>query len=120
LYYYSVDQQSEQRTGRLVLEERLNDVAIDPESSGSNVYNNPYASLSIQQQRTRLPIFKVCIVVSLMIVYLCILESKSYHLSIGTISNAGDCGRNRMRQEYSSATGEFANDQLEVVRYSIY
>uniref|UniRef100_A0A0N5AN95 RNA helicase n=1 Tax=Syphacia muris TaxID=451379 RepID=A0A0N5AN95_9BILA len=44
--------------GLLVLEDRLTESAADGESCRSIVYNNPYLSLSIQQQRARLPIFK--------------------------------------------------------------
>ncbi|TKR77725.1 hypothetical protein L596_018643 [Steinernema carpocapsae] len=44
--------------GSLVLEERSEATATSSEPSTSIVYNNPYASLSIQQQRGRLPIFK--------------------------------------------------------------
>ncbi|CAB3401390.1 unnamed protein product [Caenorhabditis bovis] len=45
------------RTGPLVFEERQPEAAT---TSGGDlqVYNNPYASLNIQQQRIRLPIFK--------------------------------------------------------------
>lgn len=35
------------------------DVSIDDSAGTSFVYNNPYLSMSIQQQRSRLPIFKV-------------------------------------------------------------
>ncbi|KAK0416889.1 hypothetical protein QR680_012737 [Steinernema hermaphroditum] len=44
--------------GSLVLEERAESSAAASEPSASIVYNNPYSSLSIQQQRGRLPIFK--------------------------------------------------------------
>ena len=42
-----------------VFEERTQATGSDEASTSSAVYNNPYASLSIQQQRARLPIFKV-------------------------------------------------------------
>lgn len=47
------------RTGPLVFEERQTE---QPTTSGDSfsAHNNPYASLSIQSQRSRLPIFKVC------------------------------------------------------------
>ncbi|VDM39709.1 unnamed protein product [Toxocara canis] len=46
------------RSGPLVLEERLAESSVEVDSGCSIVYNNPYISLSIQQQRSRLPIFK--------------------------------------------------------------
>jgi len=51
------DQRANQSQKKLIYEERKD----EPSSSSdfSNIYNNPYASLSIQQQRSRLPIFKV-------------------------------------------------------------
>uniref|UniRef100_A0A914X0A8 RNA helicase n=1 Tax=Plectus sambesii TaxID=2011161 RepID=A0A914X0A8_9BILA len=51
------DRDAESKGGRPIFEERLYSSA-DADPSTSTVYNNPYASLSIQQQRTRLPIFK--------------------------------------------------------------
>uniref|UniRef100_A0A915BN31 RNA helicase n=1 Tax=Parascaris univalens TaxID=6257 RepID=A0A915BN31_PARUN len=52
------DDSWEQRNGPLVLEERLTESSVEVEAGCSIVYNNPYITLSIQQQRARLPIFK--------------------------------------------------------------
>ncbi|KHN77076.1 putative ATP-dependent RNA helicase DHX35 -like protein [Toxocara canis] len=54
----SYDDSWEGRSGPLVLEERLAESSVEVDSGCSIVYNNPYISLSIQQQRSRLPIFK--------------------------------------------------------------
>lgn len=47
------------RTGPLVFEERTTETSAAPVEDQLQVHNNPYASLNIQQQRIRLPIFKV-------------------------------------------------------------
>lgn len=52
------------------MQDRFGSDLTDPDSSVSAVKNNPYASLSVQQQRTRLPIFKVCFCCCVIIVYL--------------------------------------------------
>ncbi|VDK20676.1 unnamed protein product [Anisakis simplex] len=44
--------------GPLVLEERAAESSVEVDLGCSIVYNNPYVLLSIQQQRSRLPIFK--------------------------------------------------------------
>uniref|UniRef100_A0A914RD11 Uncharacterized protein n=1 Tax=Parascaris equorum TaxID=6256 RepID=A0A914RD11_PAREQ len=54
----TADDSWEQRNGPLVLEERLTESSVEVEAGCSIVYNNPYITLSIQQQRARLPIFK--------------------------------------------------------------
>uniref|UniRef100_F1KXB2 RNA helicase n=1 Tax=Ascaris suum TaxID=6253 RepID=F1KXB2_ASCSU len=54
----SADDSWERRNGPLVLEERLTESSVEVDAGCSIVYNNPYVSLSIQQQRARLPIFK--------------------------------------------------------------
>ncbi|CAD6190389.1 unnamed protein product [Caenorhabditis auriculariae] len=46
------------RTGPLVLEERQAETSTGTTTESLAVFNNPYASLNIQQQRIRLPIFK--------------------------------------------------------------
>ncbi|CAI2349570.1 unnamed protein product [Caenorhabditis sp. 36 PRJEB53466] len=46
------------RTGPLVFEERSSETSAPPVEEHLQVHNNPYASLNIQQQRIRLPIFK--------------------------------------------------------------
>ncbi|WKY02430.1 hypothetical protein Q1695_016021 [Nippostrongylus brasiliensis] len=47
------------RTGPLVFEDRISEPSgsVDPQDA-LTVYNNPYASLNMKQQRARLPIFK--------------------------------------------------------------
>uniref|UniRef100_A0A0N4V373 CDK5RAP1-like protein n=1 Tax=Enterobius vermicularis TaxID=51028 RepID=A0A0N4V373_ENTVE len=50
--------ETRERSGPLVLEDRSTGQGADGESLFNVVYNNPYLSLSIQQQRARLPIFK--------------------------------------------------------------
>uniref|UniRef100_A0A914BWD0 RNA helicase n=1 Tax=Acrobeloides nanus TaxID=290746 RepID=A0A914BWD0_9BILA len=45
-------------SGPLLMEERAFEPGVDENAITSIVYNNPFASLSIQQQRSRLPIFK--------------------------------------------------------------
>ena len=50
------------RSGPLVLEERIGDSSGSTGADGGAViYSNAYSALNIQQQRMRLPIFKVCI-----------------------------------------------------------
>lgn len=56
--FFPTVEEDEKHAGLLVLEDRLTESAADGESCRSIVYNNPYLSLSIQQQRARLPIFK--------------------------------------------------------------
>ncbi|CAP33531.2 Protein CBG15221 [Caenorhabditis briggsae] len=54
------DAADEPRTGPLILEEKTTETtsSAGPEDQQLKVFNNPYASLNIQQQRIRLPIFK--------------------------------------------------------------
>ncbi|KAK6040173.1 hypothetical protein COOONC_22321 [Cooperia oncophora] len=54
------DRPDKVRTGPLVFEDRLTEPSgsTDPQEV-LTVYNNPYASLNMKQQRARLPIYKV-------------------------------------------------------------
>lgn len=56
----SDDRPDKVRTGPLVFEDRLTEPSgsIDPQDA-LTVFNNPYASLNMKQQRARLPIYKV-------------------------------------------------------------
>lgn len=58
------DSADKPRSGPLVLEERAPE-PIGAITESLSVFNNPYSSLNIQQQRARLPIFKVCLIFEL-------------------------------------------------------
>jgi hypothetical protein len=76
----------------------------------TSVHNNPYASLSIQQQRSRLPIFKVrrarCTARNR-----ALSAQKQRALLTRAVSNMCNCRRDWLRQVHASAA-VFARDWL--------
>ncbi|KAK0416900.1 hypothetical protein QR680_012742 [Steinernema hermaphroditum] len=88
--------------GSLVLEERAESSAAASEPSVSIVYNNPYSSLSIQQQRGRLPIFKY----RNHILYL--LEKKQTLVLVGETG----CGKSTQVPQYLMESGWASDSRL--------